>query len=124
MGLGLNLERPVKHVPYNRPGLFLRQEAPMTPEEGGEGWSGKMFFRAWTAVRALFPSSRRHSQKFQTGLIVEAFRSQIVDKMQRKTVSWQRVVQVRDGIVHVTVLRHRVDRSEERRVGKECRSRW
>src|ERR1035437_5802164 len=81
----------------------------MTPEEGGEGWSGKMFFRAWTAGMALFPSSRRHSQKFKTGLIVAAFRSQIVDKMHRKTVSWQRVVQVRDGIVYVTVLRHRVD---------------
>src|ERR1035437_2451442 len=69
----------------------------MTPEEGGECWSGKMFFKAWTAGSALFPCSRRHSQKFQTGLIVAAFPSQIVDKRQRKTVSWQRVVQVRDG---------------------------
>src|ERR1017187_5641365 len=83
----------------------------MTPEEGGECWSGKMFFRAWTAGSALFPCSRRHSQKFQTGLIVAAFPSQIVDKRQRKTVSWQRVVQVRDAIVHVTVPRHRVDRA-------------
>src|ERR1035437_8817240 len=99
----------------------------MTPEEGGEGWSGKMFCRGrgrGGGAGFSLHSSLRLCDKFQTSLIVAAVRSQIVDKMQRKTVSWQRVVQVRDGIVHVTVLRHRVDRSEERRVGKECRSRW
>ena len=60
----------------------------MTPEEGDEGWfGGEVFFRAWTAGSALFPFPHRRSQKFQTGVIVAAFPSQVVDKMQRKTIA-------------------------------------
>jgi hypothetical protein len=85
---------------------LTRQEIPIAAEKVPERPPGKLFLRTCFAWNWISPFPDGQLEKLPPGLIVAASPLQVIDEVQGKTVSWQRVAQVsdhcrgeRDGIV-------------------------